>query len=112
MLQMAHVVAELAPIHEVVCASRRPGPYYSNRRRMARAHAGHDFIAAPHPAHPGMWLVGGESGHGFKHGPAMAERLAAALAGGAPLPDRFALGERQRSRSMRTAGSEPSVGAT
>ena len=63
------------------------------------------FIAAPHPADPSVWLVGGGSGHGFKHGPAMAERLAAALVGGAPLPARFALGERTPSRSMRTAGS-------
>ena len=29
-----------------------------------------------------MWLLGGGSGHGFKHGPAMAEQMAAALAGG------------------------------
>ena len=29
-----------------------------------------------------MWLVGGGSGHGFKHGPAMAERIAAAWDGG------------------------------
>ena len=63
------------------------------------------FIAAPHPAHPDVWLVGGGSGHGFKHGPAMAERLAEAIAGGAPLPRRFGLGERRRSRSLRTAGS-------
>jgi sarcosine oxidase len=63
------------------------------------------FIAAPHPAHPSVWLVGGGSGHGFKHGPAMAEQLAAAFAGGTPLPPHFALGERSRSRSLRTAGS-------
>ena len=63
------------------------------------------FIAARHPGHPDVWLVGGGSGHGFKHGPAMAERLAAAIAGGDPLPRRFGLGERRRSRSLRTAGS-------
>ena len=63
------------------------------------------FIAAPHPEHAGVWLVGGGSGHGFKHGPAMAERIAAALAGGAPLPDRFGLGERSAPSSLRTAGS-------
>ena len=34
------------------------------------------FIAAPHPEHPSVWLLGGGSGHGFKHGPAMAERVA------------------------------------
>ncbi|MEI8105154.1 MAG: FAD-dependent oxidoreductase [Actinomycetes bacterium] len=27
------------------------------------------FLVAPHPAVPGWWLVGGGSGHGFKHGP-------------------------------------------
>ena len=52
-----------------------------------------------------MWLVGGGSGHGFKHGPALAERLAIAIAGGAALPHRFALGERAPARSFRTAGS-------
>ena len=52
-----------------------------------------------------MWLVGGGSGHGFKHGPAMAERIAAALAGETPLPERFALGPRAPARSLRTAGS-------
>jgi glycine/D-amino acid oxidase-like deaminating enzyme len=63
------------------------------------------FIAAPHPAHPHVWLVGGGSGHGFKHGPAMAERLAGAIAGETPLPPWFGLGQRRRSRSLRTAGS-------
>jgi glycine/D-amino acid oxidase-like deaminating enzyme len=63
-----------------------------------------NFIAAEHPGQSGVWLVGGGSGHGFKHGPALAERLAAAFRG-APLPDRFGVGERHPSRSFRTAGS-------
>ena len=63
------------------------------------------FIAAPHPEHPRVWLLGGGSGHGFKHGPAMAERVAAALRGGEPLPERFKLGERKGGQSMRTSGS-------
>jgi glycine/D-amino acid oxidase-like deaminating enzyme len=63
------------------------------------------FIAAPHPEHPTVWLLGGGSGHGFKHGPAMAEAVASALRGGAPLPERYRLGERAVGRSMRTAGS-------
>jgi glycine/D-amino acid oxidase-like deaminating enzyme len=63
------------------------------------------FIAARHPEHERVWLLGGGSGHGFKHGPAIAERLAAALAGGEPMPGQFALGERVASRSFRTAGS-------
>jgi sarcosine oxidase len=63
------------------------------------------FIAAPHPEHAGVWLLGGGSGHGFKHGPAMAERVAATLTGGEPLPGHFALGERSPADSLRTAGS-------
>jgi glycine/D-amino acid oxidase-like deaminating enzyme len=63
------------------------------------------FIAAPHPEEDDLWIVGGGSGHGFKHGPAIAERVAAALHGGEPLPVRFALGARRPGRSLRTAGS-------
>jgi sarcosine oxidase len=63
------------------------------------------FVAGPHPEHPGVWLLGGGSGHGFKHGPAMAERVAAALRGTEPLPARFAAGPRAPGRSLRTAGS-------
>ena len=67
------------------------------------------FIAARHPEYEGVWIVGGGSGHGFKHGPAMAERLAAAWEGGTPLPARFALGDRRPGGSLRTAGSNLSA---
>jgi sarcosine oxidase len=63
------------------------------------------LIAAPHPDHSNVWLVGGGSGHGFKHGPPMAERLAAAFAAETTLPPDFGLGVRSRSRSLRTASS-------
>lgn len=63
------------------------------------------FIAGSHPEHPDVWLLGGGSGHGFKHGPAMAERVVAAIQGRDPLPARFALGERAPARSLRTAGA-------
>jgi glycine/D-amino acid oxidase-like deaminating enzyme len=63
------------------------------------------FLAAPHPEHERVWLLGGGSGHGFKHGPAMAERMIAALRGERELPARFAAGERHLGISMRTAGS-------
>jgi glycine/D-amino acid oxidase-like deaminating enzyme len=32
-----------------------------------------NFLVAPHPEHERVWLLGGGSGHGFKHGPALAE---------------------------------------
>ena len=63
------------------------------------------FLAGPHPALAGVWLVGGGSGHGFKHGPALAERVVAAIRGEAALPPAFRLGERVAGRSLRTAGS-------
>ena len=62
------------------------------------------FLAARHPQHPSVWLLGGGSGHGFKHGPALAERLAVSLRGGEPMPARFSLGPRAPGRSVRTAG--------
>ncbi len=47
-----------------------------------------------------MWLLGGGSGHGFKHGPAMAERLAPALRGEAVLPGHLGLGARVASDAL------------
>ena len=50
-----------------------------------------DFIIDRHPAWPNVWVVGGGSGHGFKHGPAVG-RYVADLIDGAIAPDaRFAL---------------------
>ena len=63
------------------------------------------FIAAPHPDHGAVWIVGGGSGHGFKHGPALAERIVNAWGGGAPLPPHFALGDRTQGIALRSAGS-------
>ena len=36
----------------------------------------HNFIIDRHPANENVWLVGGGSGHGFKHGPALGEMVA------------------------------------
>jgi sarcosine oxidase len=35
----------------------------------------HNFIIDRHPANPNAWLIGGGSGHGFKHGPALGEMV-------------------------------------
>lgn len=37
----------------------------------------HHFIIDRHPAADNIWLVGGGSGHGFKHGPALGEMVSA-----------------------------------
>jgi sarcosine oxidase len=64
------------------------------------------FLIAPHPEHDGrVWLFGGGSGHGFKHGPALAERVERWIAGDEPPDPRFGLGPRTAGRALRTAGS-------
>ena len=63
------------------------------------------FLLAPHPGHDGrVWLLGGGSGHGFKHGPALAELVERWLAGAEPPDPRFALGDRRTDAALRTAG--------
>ena len=65
------------------------------------------FICDRHPEHEDVWLAGGGSGHGFKHGPAFAESAVAAMTGAAQPEPRFALGPRTAGRSLRTAGWKP-----
>ena len=36
----------------------------------------HNFIIDRHPGNQNVWIVGGGSGHGFKHGPALGEMVA------------------------------------
>ncbi|CAN5248085.1 N-methyl-L-tryptophan oxidase [soil metagenome] len=62
------------------------------------------FVVAPHPHDPSVWLLGGGSGHGFKHGPALGEYVAELLAGEREPDPRFALGHRDRGAGLRTAG--------
>ncbi|MGH2846918.1 MAG: NAD(P)/FAD-dependent oxidoreductase, partial [Thermoleophilaceae bacterium] len=64
-----------------------------------------EFLFARHPEHDRVWLLGGGSGHGFKHGLALAEHVADVLAGRSQPEPRFALGERVPERSLRTAGA-------
>jgi sarcosine oxidase len=64
-----------------------------------------NFLFARHPEHERVWLLGGGSGHGYKHGPALAEQVAAVLRGEAAPEPRFGLAVRAPSRALRTAGS-------
>jgi glycine/D-amino acid oxidase-like deaminating enzyme len=80
-------------------------PIVLSKRCRYEISADSHFIAAPHPEHAKVWIVGGGSGHGFKHGPAMAERLTNHWHDQEPLPPRFALGAREYAASLRSAGS-------
>jgi glycine/D-amino acid oxidase-like deaminating enzyme len=51
-----------------------------------------DFLVDTHPDLKNVWLVGGGSGHGFKHGPALGEYVAAQVLGdGRPPEPRYSL---------------------
>jgi len=53
-----------------------------------------DFLVDRHPEMENVWFVGGGSGHGFKHGPAMGEYVAGQILDGGPAEDRFLLGSK------------------
>ena len=63
------------------------------------------FVIALHPEHDRVWLVGGGSGHGFKHGPALAEYVVSLIEGNSVPDDRFGLEERRPATKLRTAGA-------
>jgi sarcosine oxidase len=50
-----------------------------------------DFLIDRHPDFANVWLVGGGSGHGFKHGPAVGEYVAARILHGGPVDLRYSL---------------------
>ncbi|MEO8190737.1 MAG: FAD-dependent oxidoreductase [Acidobacteriota bacterium] len=59
----------------------------------------HHFIIDRHPGAENAWIVGGGSGHGFKHGPAVGEIAARAVLG-EQAPDRlFSLSRRRTTSS-------------
>ena len=69
-----------------------------------------EFVIDRHPAWTNVWLVGGGSGHGFKHGPMIGRYVVDRLGGVDPGPDgaRFAI-DRPRtagSRGLRTGAGE------
>ncbi len=55
-----------------------------------------DFLIDRHPAFENAWLVGGGSGHGFKHGPAVGQHVASLVSGAAEVQLRFALATKER----------------
>jgi len=57
-----------------------------------------DFLIDVHPDVPNLWLVGGGSGHGFKHGPAVGEYVAGRISGEVEVQPRFTLATKANSR--------------
>src|SRR5271156_5881376 len=63
-----------------------------------------DFLIDKHPDYDNVWLVGGGSGHGFKHGPSLGEYVAARISqkGGTEsiaIEPRFSLATKQSTQN-------------
>lgn len=58
----------------------------------------HNFILDRHPEAKNVWIVGGGSGHGFKHGPVVGEMVADAVLETKAPPEEMALGRLMKKR--------------
>jgi len=58
-----------------------------------------DFLIDRHPQFENVWIAGGGSGHGFKHGPALGEYLSGRILHGAPAEPRFSLAAKQTAQN-------------
>ena len=86
-------------------AGRRSGRRHA--RLPVRPHRGHALPRRPPPGATGnWWLVGGGSGHGFKHGPTLAEYVADCIEGSREPESFHALGSRSGHAGLRTADIE------
>jgi len=55
-----------------------------------------DFLIDRHPGFDNVWLVGGGSGHGFKHGPMLGEYVTGLIEGSGNVEERFSLASKGR----------------
>ena len=58
-----------------------------------------DFLIDRHPQFENVWIAGGGSGHGFKHGPALGEYLSERILHGTPGEPRFSLAAKQTAQN-------------
>lgn len=58
-----------------------------------------DFLIDRHPQFENVWIAGGGSGHGFKHGPALGEYLSGRILRGVPGEPRFSLAAKQTAQN-------------
>jgi monomeric sarcosine oxidase len=86
--------ATLARIHDYVgrrFPALRGAPIVGSEVCQYENTSNGDFLIDRHPDLENVWLVGGGSGHGFKHGPALGEYVAAQLLDGGPAEPVFSL---------------------
>ncbi len=80
---------QLARIHEYVRVRfpKLREPIVASRVCQADGSPDLHFILDRHPAYDNVWIAGGGSGHGFKHGPVVGEYMAERVAGRAAPPE-------------------------
>jgi len=73
-----------------------------------------NFVIDRHPVLEDTWIVGGGTGHAFKHGPVIGEYAAALVTADraaveelSPGTDRFMIGPREARTTFRTSGRNP-----
>ena len=87
-------------------AQRLPGlataPVLETRVCQYENSANGDFVIDRHPAFENVWIAGGGSGHGFKHGPFVGDYVRQLIDGRAAAEPRFVLATKgtQRSRAV------------
>jgi glycine/D-amino acid oxidase-like deaminating enzyme len=59
-----------------------------------------NFLLDQHPDAANCWLLGGGSGHGYKHGPALGEKAAGIVSGAQPMEPAFLLKRTDASRGI------------
>ena len=73
----------------------RDAPVIESRVCQYENSSNGDFLIDRHPDFDNVWLVGGGSGHGFKHGPALGEYVARLVLDGGETDSRFSLATKQ-----------------
>jgi sarcosine oxidase len=80
----------------------RDAPIVETRVCQYESTSNGDFLVDRHPEMENVWLVGGGSGHGFKHGPALGEYVAGQVSGnGTTAEPRFSLSTKQTVQQRR-----------
>jgi len=91
-------VAELRAYLKEHVPALRDAPIVETRVCQYENTSNGDFLIDRHPDMDNVWLVGGGSGHGFKHGPAVGEYVTARILHNAPAEPRFSLATKQTNR--------------
>lgn len=92
----ANSVAELRAYLTAHVPRLKDAPIVETRVCQYENTSNGDFLVDRHPDNENVWLVGGGSGHGFKHGPAVGEYAKDLILGLAVHEPRFSLATKER----------------